>query len=295
MFLKKFAGGGEFLKSWLSKLVGISVRIWLQRLKRALQLAPGYAFQTAACTSPLRPSRELPMRISQACQVALCSCLAMAVSPALPNGATTGLQFAVTESGAATLSLPIQVPRGIGGMEPQLSLSYSSGGGNGLLGLGWSISGISAITRCPSSIEHDNEVGEVNFTTSDRFCLDGQRLLSVRPTTDANYAAPGTIYRTERDNFSPIRAVSSMFTGVNQTSLSFVVETKSRLSVHFGGTGDAPGLTPGTGPPPTVATWPGGCWSGSLIGCPRQPQLGSTTVTVKLQPTWYVTRVRHAH
>jgi hypothetical protein len=110
------------------------------------------------------------MKITQACQVALCSCLTLAVSPALPNGATTGLQFAVTESGAATLSLPIQVPRGSGGMEPLLSLGYSSGGGNGLLGLGWSLSGISAITRCPKWIEPNNEVGEVNFTTSDRFC-----------------------------------------------------------------------------------------------------------------------------
>jgi Salmonella virulence plasmid 65kDa B protein len=57
------------------------------------------------------------------------------------TGNHTGAQFAVTESGAATLSVPIKVPSGIGGMEPQLALNYSSGVGNGLFGLGWTLSG----------------------------------------------------------------------------------------------------------------------------------------------------------
>jgi len=66
---------------------------------------------------------------------------ALAVLLAGTAGATTHTanSFAVTESGAATLSIPIQVPRGIGGMEPQLALNYSSQAGNGLLGLGWNL------------------------------------------------------------------------------------------------------------------------------------------------------------
>ena len=39
--------------------------------------------------------------------------------------------------GTASLSYPITVPAGRNGMQPDLNVSYSSGGGNGLLGMGW--------------------------------------------------------------------------------------------------------------------------------------------------------------
>jgi len=42
-------------------------------------------------------------------------------------------------SGAAHLSYPIVVPPGRSGLAPQLSLSYTSSGGNGWLGVGWDI------------------------------------------------------------------------------------------------------------------------------------------------------------
>jgi Salmonella virulence plasmid 65kDa B protein len=153
------------------------------------------------------------------------------------TGNHTGAQFAVTESGAATLSVPIQVPRGIGGMEPQLSLNYSTGAGNGLLGLGWTLSGPSAITRCAKTILHDGARGAVTFGTGDRFCLDGQRLIpSSRANTDAEYGLPGTEYRTDKDTFSRITAVG---TGANSPSApaSFKVETKSGLIMYFGSSG----------------------------------------------------------
>ncbi len=42
--------------------------------------------------------------------------------------------------GTAELSYPIQLPPGRHGLQPDLDLHYSSAGGNGLLGVGWSIS-----------------------------------------------------------------------------------------------------------------------------------------------------------
>ncbi|RTL57720.1 MAG: hypothetical protein EKK46_02610, partial [Rhodocyclaceae bacterium] len=43
-----------------------------------------------------------------------------------------GGQFSVNETGAATYTVPIQVPPGTAGIEPKLALSYNSQTGNGL-------------------------------------------------------------------------------------------------------------------------------------------------------------------
>ncbi|WP_258105033.1 SpvB/TcaC N-terminal domain-containing protein [Marinoscillum sp. MHG1-6] len=42
--------------------------------------------------------------------------------------------------GNANMSYPLNIPAGRAGMQPQLALSYSNGGGSGWLGLGWSLS-----------------------------------------------------------------------------------------------------------------------------------------------------------
>ena len=140
-------------------------------------------------------------------------------------------QFLVSESGAATYSIPIQVSPGIAGMEPKLSLNYSSQSGNGLLGMGWSIGGLGGVSRCPRTIAQDGAKGGVNYDSNDRYCLDGQRLIAI----SGSEGADGTEYRTERESFAKIVSYGSAGNG----PAWFKVWTKAGQAMEYGRTTDS--------------------------------------------------------
>lgn len=140
--------------------------------------------------------------------------------------------FEVSEAGAATYTVPLAVPPGTAGVEPKLSLVYRSQGVNGLLGVGWSLSGLSEIARCPRTIAQDSVRGSVNYDTNDRFCLDGQRLIVVNGT----YGAANSEYRTELETFAEVKA-SATLAGTGPAS--FTVRTKSGLVMEYGTTTDS--------------------------------------------------------
>ncbi len=96
----------------------------------------------------------------------------------VPVGTTDG-KFEVTQRGSAQYTIPIFVPPGTRGMAPKLSLVYDSQAGNGMLGHGWSLGGLSVIHRCAANILLDGFSGGVNYDANDRFCLDGERLMNV--------------------------------------------------------------------------------------------------------------------
>lgn len=125
----------------------------------------------------------------------------------------------VSPSGAANYSIPIQVPAGVNGMTPNFAFSYNSQGGNGQLGMGWGISGLSSITRCPKTIAQDRVKTGITLTNTDRFCLNGQRLVNV----SGAYGANGTLYRTEIESFTKIVSYGNTGGG---TPLYFMVWTK---------------------------------------------------------------------
>lgn len=64
-------------------------------------------------------------------------------------------RWAVTPTGGFTYALPLDIPAGRAGMQPSLALTYASGGGNGHLGVGWSLAGLSTISRCTRNLAED--------------------------------------------------------------------------------------------------------------------------------------------
>ena len=61
----------------------------------------------------------------------------------------------VSQTGGATYQIPIEVPKGVAGFQPDISISYSSQSGAGLLGYGWSLNASSFITRIGKSYYYD--------------------------------------------------------------------------------------------------------------------------------------------
>jgi RHS repeat-associated protein len=163
-------------------------------------------------------------------------------------GATAGA-FRVDETGNATYRIPLFTAPGSGGMAPQLSLEYSSQGGNGPLGVGWSLGGSSAITRCAQSLAVDGQtaVRGITLTSTDRFCLDGQRLVAV----SGAYGAAGTEYRTEIDGIT--RVVSNGRAGTGPQS--FTAWRKDGSITEYGATADSRIEARAPGDTQTVLLW----------------------------------------
>ena len=137
----------------------------------------------------------------------------------------------VSALGGAVYSMPIKVPEGINGMHPDLSVVYNSQSGNGLLGWGWNLGGISAITRVGSTMYHDSIVDGVDFDEFDRFALDGQRLVLVN---NVAYGNNGAEYKTEVDGMNKI--VSYKPNRNLNGPLNFKVWTPEGLVLEYGST-----------------------------------------------------------
>ncbi|MCE9669616.1 hypothetical protein LY474_17615 [Myxococcus stipitatus] len=133
----------------------------------------------------------------------------------------------VTSTGTVRYTFPLWTPQGRAGVEPRLALNYSSDAGSGVAGMGWSLSGLSRISRCRKTVAIDGVSERVAFDANDRFCLDGQRLMVVSGT----YGADGAEYRTENDVYARIVSVG---TGVNGPA-TFKMYTKDGLVLTLGG------------------------------------------------------------
>jgi len=149
-------------------------------------------------------------------------------------GAIPG-QINVSQSGGAVYNIPIDLPTGTAGVQPQLSLVYNSQGNKGLLGWKWDLAGISAITRTGQNIYFDNNtnyiVNSPDYTSGnsfdDRFNLDGNRLVLY----SGNYGELNSTYKKENDDLSIIKYLGK--------DAGFLVTTKDGIKIYYGNTADS--------------------------------------------------------
>jgi RHS repeat-associated protein len=143
-----------------------------------------------------------------------------------PVGTIPG-SFAVTELGAASYSIPIEVPPGRAGMQPELALEYNSNSGDSYAGHGWSVRGLSAITLCNQTSAQNHEVQGVRLDGSDPFCLDGQQLF---PMGESDVE-----FRTEFDSFRRILQIEDAWSGsFYRGPAGFIVFTKEGRVLVYG-------------------------------------------------------------
>jgi hypothetical protein len=117
------------------------------------------------------------------------------------------------------------------------------------VGVGWSLSGLSQISRCKPTLSTEGTVRGVHYTDAtttaaayrDRYCLDGKKLVQVNasqsnPYADhpAAYGDAGSEYRTEEDSYARITATPAA-AGVAQAAneLMFTVETKDGRTLTY--------------------------------------------------------------
>jgi RHS repeat-associated protein len=156
------------------------------------------------------------------------------------SAAPAGGSFAVSQDGAATYTYPIWVPRGRKGIEPLLAITYNSRRENGVLGVGWSVQGLSSINRCKHDLARDGENSAIAFQANDSFCLDGQRLVPFdsktnQPSGATQYGPQGMEFRTEEGSF--IRITGSPPDGLGP--VSFEVDYKDGRRFLYGTTQDS--------------------------------------------------------
>lgn len=142
----------------------------------------------------------------------------------------------VTPNGVASYAIPIWAPSGAGGLGPHISIQYSHQADNGVLGVGFDISGLPMISRCNKTRAQDAAPAPPQLDPLDAYCLDGVRLRLVSGV----YGNEGAIFETEIKTFSKITPKEPVLGGPTW----FEVRTNDGLIYEYGHSQNSRLLTP---------------------------------------------------
>jgi hypothetical protein len=149
-----------------------------------------------------------------------------------------------TFSGAATYNYSVKIPVGRGGLSPNVDLSYSSRGIDGLvignfddgpIGMGWSISDIE-ISRDGVYLDRDIPTGQMAMHHRDQFTL------AMNGTGNAIFPAPGANPQTDATVRYYVENAPQLFVQrvrIDSTNMYWMVRTAEGTTYRLGYTPDA--------------------------------------------------------
>lgn len=139
-------------------------------------------------------------------------------------------ELTVSPSGMAGYTIPLELPPGVAGLAPSLSVSYDSSAGDGPLGPQWTLNGFSQIYRCPKTLATDGKPEPIRFQDDPEtgVCMDGERLIFV------GHDGPRYRWRTEKESFRDI--ISEPADDVSGSLGKFTVRTKNGIIYRYGST-----------------------------------------------------------
>lgn len=158
--------------------------------------------------------------------------------------------FSVSETGAAEYSLTIDCPNG-GNLTPRVGVAYNSQNATmGLAGYGFSITGISAITRGGKTLfDNDGIASGVSYTVNDNLYLDGKRLIII---SGSSCQATAT-YCLEGDPYTKITAYGTYHD--SSATTWFEVKTADGKTYQYGNTADSRVSYNNKKGNPRIASW----------------------------------------
>ncbi|MDR1633030.1 MAG: FG-GAP-like repeat-containing protein, partial [Dysgonamonadaceae bacterium] len=138
----------------------------------------------------------------------------------------------VAPNGALTYNVPIEIYPGINGCQPNLSLAYNSFAGNGIMGAGWNLGGLSVVTRTAKNLYYDSKVEGTLINNSGPFLLDGMRLIEITKTSSQiEYESEqGRIKATAYLSGSVVRYFTVRYPNGNTGTYGYATNYTSRLS-----------------------------------------------------------------
>ena len=138
----------------------------------------------------------------------------------------------VGPTGAATYSIPLEMPPGTNGFQPSLLINYNSQSGYGMLGIGWNVSGLSKIERGSKNFYHDETVKRngITFTDEDQLYLDGQRLILL----SGQHFREGAVYGFEVENYARVTIKKALLKSGNKSHTYFELKTLDGKVFNYG-------------------------------------------------------------
>lgn len=137
-------------------------------------------------------------------------------------------ELTVNGTGAAQYQLPIECPNG-GNLNPQIALVYNSQSASyGMAGYGFTVTGLSSITRGRKTLFHNNEVKGITYTADDNLFLDGKRLVLLSGSS----CQEGAEYCLEGDPYTKVIAHGAY--NDNTANTWFEVKTADGKTYQYG-------------------------------------------------------------